>query len=189
MKKIILFLLFVGSLTLSAQGYTTKYVRNELYNVKGTDYVLSYVETTSKYSKAVDKYLLFINSKNGDIRKISFPFEGIIKEIEQTKIDELGINVIVVDAKTKDIVGRNGINVDDPTQLFIIDSEGKDKKQLTEDEFFVTDWIINYQTGYIVVLGSYDYIKELKIKKEFDKPVILIYDLKTLELVEKKTNY
>lgn len=189
MRKFILPLLFIGTFTAFGQEYTTSYQRNKLYNVKGTDYVLSYVETNSKYSKAVDKYLLFINSNNGDIRKVSFPFEGIIGRIEQTKIDKLDINVIVVEAKTKDIVGRNGINIDDPLQLFIVSPDGKDKKQLTEDEFFVSDWIINYHTGHIVVSGSYDYIKKLKINKEFDKPVILIYDLKTFELVQKKTNY
>ena len=57
------------------------------------------------------------------------------------------------------------------------DTLGKEMTQLTEDKFFV----VNTQTGKLVVAGYYDTNNNNKYDKT-DKYEILIYDLKTLKL-------
>lgn len=57
------------------------------------------------------------------------------------------------------------------------DTLGKEMTQLTEDKFFV----VNTQTGKLVVAGYYDTNNNNKYDKT-DKDEILIYDLKTLKL-------
>lgn len=57
------------------------------------------------------------------------------------------------------------------------DTLGKEMTQLTEDQFFV----VNTQTGKLVVAGYYDTNNNNKYDKT-DKDEILIYDLKTLKL-------
>ena len=57
------------------------------------------------------------------------------------------------------------------------DTLGKEMTQLTEDKFFV----VNTQTGNLVVAGYYDTNNNNKYDKT-DKDEILIYDLKTLKL-------
>ena len=57
------------------------------------------------------------------------------------------------------------------------DTLGKEMTQLTEDKFFV----VNTQTGKLVVAGYYDTNNNNKYDKT-DKDEILIFDLKTLKL-------
>ena len=57
------------------------------------------------------------------------------------------------------------------------DTLGKEMTQLTEDKFFV----VNTQTGKLVVAGYYDTNNNNKYDKT-DKDEILIYNLKTLKL-------
>ncbi|MBB5437550.1 hypothetical protein HDC92_001222 [Pedobacter sp. AK017] len=51
-----------------------------------------------------------------------------------------------------------------------------------EDRFFVSTWIVNKQTGRIVITGHYDSNNNGKYDKT-DKNQLLIYDLKTLKLI------
>ena len=60
------------------------------------------------------------------------------------------------------------------------DTLGKEMTQLTEDKFFV----VNTQTGRLVVAGYYDTNNNNKYDKT-DKDEILIYDLKTLKLASR----
>ena len=60
------------------------------------------------------------------------------------------------------------------------DTLGKEMTQLTEDTFFV----VNTQTGKLVVAGYYDTNNNNKYDKT-DKDEILIYDLKTLKLASR----
>ena len=60
------------------------------------------------------------------------------------------------------------------------DTLGKEMTQLTEDKFFV----VNTQTGKLVVAGYYDTNNNNKYDKT-DKGEILIYDLKTLKLASR----
>ena len=60
------------------------------------------------------------------------------------------------------------------------DTLGKEMTRLTEDKFFV----VNTQTGKLVVAGYYDTNNNNKYDKT-DKDEILIYDLKTLKLASR----
>lgn len=130
------------------------------------------------------KYLLFINSKTGETKQVDFPTDSWTEKLEQIKIDSLGINLIVVSARTVDLDGKSGIDWNDPTQIIVLSPDGKEKTQLTDNKFFVRTWIVNKLTGSIVVTGHYDTNSNNKYDKS-DKNEIHVYDLKTLKLISK----
>ena len=104
--------------------------------------------------------------------------------VEQVKIDSLGINKIIVSAKTIDLDGKNGIDWVDPEQILILSTDGQEKTKLTENKFFTRTWIVNRQTGMIVITVHYDTNNNNKYDKT-DKNEIHIYDLRTLKLISK----
>ncbi len=181
MKKYITILLTI--LTISAFGQDKyDYIQfNKLTEVKGTDYVIASIDNRSKMAESKNKYLLFIDTKNGSSTQVDFPGDGYLGQVEQVKIDNLKINKIIVAAKSVDLDGKRGIDWSDPQQIFILSVDGKTKKQLTEDKFFTRTWTVNQQTGMIVITGHYDSNENGKYDKT-DKNEILIFDLKTLEL-------
>lgn len=104
--------------------------------------------------------------------------------MEQIKIDELYINSILVSAKTLDWNSKNGIDGEDPTQLFVLSVDGKTKTLLTPSSFYVQKWVVNKQSGTLTVTGFPDLNQNRKLdKSEFSQ--IEIYDLKTLKLIHK----
>ncbi len=156
---------------------------NKLTELTGTEYVIASMENRSKI-ETKNKYLLFINTENGQTTQIDFPKDASIYKVEQIKIDSLEINKVLVIAKTVNLDGSKLIDWSDPSQIIILSTDGKEKKQLTEDKFFVRTWSINNKSGTIVVTGHYDTNNNGKYDKK-DKNEILIYDLKTLELKHK----
>jgi dipeptidyl aminopeptidase/acylaminoacyl peptidase len=156
---------------------------NKLTELTGTEYVIASMENRSKI-ETKNKYLLFINTENGQTTQIDFPKDASIYEVEQIKIDSLEINKVLVIAKTVNLDGSKSIDWSDPSQIIILSTDGKEKKQLTEDKFFVRTWSINNKSGTIVVTGHYDTNNNGKYDKK-DKNEILIYDLKTLNLKHK----
>lgn len=157
---------------------------NKLTEVAGTEYVIASVEDRGKMFDIKNRYLLFINSETGETNQVDFSGDANIRKIEQIKIDTLGINLIVVEARTVDLDGKKGIDWNDPTQIIIISPDGKQKTQLTESRFFVRTWVVNQLAGTIVVTGHYDTNNNNKYDKT-DKSEIHIYDLKTLTLKSK----
>jgi hypothetical protein len=154
---------------------------NKLTEVVGTEYVIASIDNRSKLAESKSKYLLFIDTKTGNTNQVDFPVDGSIQTIKQVKIDELGINSIIVAAKTIDLDEKSGIDWSDPIQIFVLSPDGKKKTQLTEDDYFIRTWIINNQSGTIVVTGHLDTNNNGKYDKK-DMNKILIYDLKTLNL-------
>jgi hypothetical protein len=154
-----------------------------LTEIKGTEYVIATIENRGKI-ETISKYLLFINTRNGNTKQIDFPKDAYIAKIEQIKIDSLGINLIFVAAKTVNLNNNKGIDWNDPEQIIILSTDGQERTQLTEDKFFVQTWIINRLTGGIVITGYYDTNNNGKYDKT-DKNGILIYNLKTLKLIGK----
>ncbi len=173
-------------LTLSVFGQNKyDYVHfNKLTEVEGTGYVIASIDNRSKVAESKSKYLLFIDTKNGATTQVDFPEETHLGQIELVKIDKFEINQIILTAKTVDLDGKRGIDWSDPQQIFVISIDGKNKKQLTPDNFFARTWIVNYQTGMIVITGHYDSNENGKYD-EIDKNEILIFNLKTLELNKK----
>lgn len=157
---------------------------NKLTEIEGTDYVIATIENWGKMEGLKSRYLLFIDTRNGQTNQVDFPNEGYFEKIEQVKNDELGINTIIVSAQTVDLDGKKGIDWNDPKQIIILSTDGKEKTQLTDSKLFVQTWVVNKKTGTIVVTGYYDTNNNGKYDKT-DKNEIGIYDLKTQKLISK----
>ncbi len=184
MEKAFTILLVLVSLNLFAQDKFNHVNFNKLTTVEGTEYVIASIENRGKGFKVKDKYLLFINTINGDTTQIDFPKDGRIQKVEQVKIENLRINKIIIEAKTIDLDGKKGIGWNDPSQLFILSTDGKEKTLLTGEKLFVQSWVVNQQTGTITITGHYDSNNNRKHDKS-DKSEIGIYDLKSLKLLYK----
>ncbi len=182
MKKVFIILFFILPITLFSQSKYDYIHFNKLTEVQGTEYVISSIENRGKMLETKGKHLMFINTKTGETSQVDFPGDGYIEKVEQVKIDSLNLNVIVVSAQTIDLNGKKGIDWNDPKQIIILSPDGKQRNQLTDDKFFVNTWIVNKQTGTIIITGYYDANDNNKYDKT-DKNKIFIYNLKTLELV------
>jgi hypothetical protein len=156
MRKLITFILTLFSLTLFGQDKYNYVQFNKLTEIAGTDYVIASIENWGKMLDTKGKYLLFINSKTGQSNQVDFPSDGYIETIEQVKIDSLGINKIIVFARTIDLNNKSGIDWIDPKQIIILSTDGKEKTQLTDNKLFVRTWVVNRQAGTIVITGHYD---------------------------------
>lgn len=184
MKKILLIILTTFSLTIYGQDKYNYVSFNKLTEVEGTEFVIARIENWGKMEGLKNRYLLFIDTKNGQTNHVEFPNEGYFQKIEQIKIDNLGINCLLVSAQTVDLDGKKGIDWNDPTQIIVLSPDGKQKTQLTDSKLFVSTWQVNRQSGTIVITGHYDTNNNGKHDKT-DKNEIGIYDLKTLKLLDK----
>lgn len=184
MKNLLVIALVFLTWTANGQDKYNYVHFNKLTEVVGTAFVIASIENYGKMFESKSKYLLFINTKTGETNQVDFPNDAGIRALEQIKLDSLGINVIVVSAKTVDLDGKNGIDWNDPTQIVILSPDGKTKTQLTENKFFTRTWTVNKLTGTLVVTGHYDTNNNNKFDKS-DKSEIHVYDLKTLTLLSK----
>lgn len=184
MKNILLIILTTFVLTAYGQDKYNYVSFNKLTEVEGTGYVIARIENRGKMEGLKNGYLLFIDTKNGQTNQVDFPNEGSFEKVEQIKIDSLGINYLLVSAKTIDLDGKNGIDWNDPTQIIVLSTDGKQKTQLTDSKLFVSTWVVNKNTATIVITGHYDTNNNGKHDKT-DKNEIGIYDLKKLKLINK----
>ncbi|WP_426325301.1 hypothetical protein [Pedobacter sp. R-06] len=184
MKQIFISILSIFTLAVYGQDKNNYIHFNKLTEVEGTDYVIASVENWGKIPDAKNKYLLFINTKNGQTKQVDFPSDGYFEKLEHVKIDHLGINQIIISAQTIDLDEKKGIDWNDPKQIIILSPDGQKKTQLTDNKLFVRTWVVNKQTGTVVVTEHYDTNNNNKYDKT-DKNEISIYDLKTLKLVSK----
>jgi hypothetical protein len=184
MKTILFSLLTLCATCVAAQVKYNDVHFNQLTEIKGTDYVFATVHNYSKMFSKKENYLLIINAKNGQSKQIDFPKDAILGKVVQIKIDELSINKLLVSANTVNLDNSKTIDWSDPTQLFIISTDGQEKIQLTENQFFARTWEVNRQAGTIVVVGHYDTNGNGKYDK-LDKNEIIIYDLKTYKIIAK----
>ena len=184
MKQISLTLfILLGSVMYGQSKYN--YVHfDKLIDVEGSEYVIASAEDRGKMATTKEKHLLFINTLNGETHQVDFHKDAYIREIKQIKIDKLGINLIVIAARTIDLDGKKSIGWGDPMQIIVLSPDGKERVSLTEDKFFVRSWTVNEEAGRIVIVGHYDTNGNGKYDKT-DESQILIYDLKTLKLAAK----
>lgn len=183
MKQAILFVLTVAALTANAQDKTNYTAYNKLITLEGTNYVIATVETRSKLSTE-NSYYLFINTTTGESNQLNFPKDAYIRQVKQVKIDSLHINKVLFSGNTVNLDGNKTIDWNDPTQVIVCSTDGKEKIQITEDKFFVSTWTVNNQTGIIVITGHYDSNNNGKYDKT-DKNEILLYDLAKMALVKR----
>jgi hypothetical protein len=184
MKKILFLAFTILSLNSFGQDKNNYVHFNRITEVVGTEYVIASIENMGKMFATKNRYLLFINTNTGDTNQVNFSSDAGIYNIEQIKIDRLNINLILISGKTIDLDGKNGIDGNDPRQIIILSTDGKIKTQLTDSKFFVRNWIVNNNSGKIVVTGHYDTNNNNKYDKT-DKNEIQIFDLKTLKLINK----
>ncbi|PWS28876.1 hypothetical protein DHW03_03310 [Pedobacter yonginense] len=184
MKHIFLFVLTTFSFTIYGQENYDKVSFNKLTEVEGTGYVVARIENFGKMGELKDRYLLFIDTKNGQTNQVNFPIDKYFRKVEQIKIDSLGINCLFVLANTADVDGNKGIDWDSPTQIIILSTDGKQQTQLTDSKLFVNTWVVNKTTGTIITTGHYDTNNNGK-HDNADKNEIGIYDLKTMKLINK----
>lgn len=184
MKQLFTVVFLFLCLTIFGQDKSNYVHYNKLTELKGTEYLVASIENWGKMFSTNSKYLLFINTKNGENTQVDFPKKAYITDLLQIKIDSLNINKVLVVANTVNLDGNKSIDWNDPRQVIIISPDGKEKVQLTEDKYFVSTWAVNNQTGAIVITGHYDSNDNGKYDKT-DKNEIQIYDLKTLKLINR----
>ncbi|MDD2983712.1 MAG: hypothetical protein PHQ74_10015 [Crocinitomicaceae bacterium] len=184
MKNTLLILLSTLTLTAYGQDKYDYLSFNNLIEIEGTSFVIGTIENRSKMDGLKNSYLLFIDTKTGQTNQVDFPNEGYLEKIEQVKIDDLEINKIIVSAKTVDLDGKKGIDWNDPRQIIVLSTDGKERVQLTDSKLYVRTWVVNKKTGTIVIAGHYDTNNNGKYDKT-DKNEIGIYDLKSLKLINK----
>lgn len=182
MKLIILIISIFATGSLYGQTKSSYLHFNKLTEIRGSAYIFAQTEERGKGMSTHQKHLLFINTQSGETRQVDFPKEAYIEEVKQVKIDSLGINCLIVFARTGSFNEKKGISRSDPKQVMVLSTDGKEKVQLTEDSFFSRSWAVNQQTGRLVIVGHHDSNGNHKYDKK-DKEGILIYDLKTLRLV------
>lgn len=182
MKQIIVIALtFLTLVSYSQDKYN---YTNKLTEVEGTSFVIATAENRGKMDGVKNRYLLFIDTKTGQTNQVEFPGEGYLQKVEQIRIDDLGINQIIVAAQTVDLNGKKGIDWNDPKQIIVLSTDGRQRTQLTDNKLFVRTWVVNKKTGTIVITGHYDTNNNGKYDNT-DKNEIGIYDLKTLKLISK----
>jgi hypothetical protein len=183
MKYFALLAFLIFSVSISAQDKHDHVAYNKLTEVKGTPYVIA---TVSHVGKMVvnSRYLLFIDTKSGQPHQVDFPKDAFIQTIEQVKNDTLGLNCVIVIAKTVNLDNNKSIGWNDPTQIILLSPDGKQKTQITEDRYFASSWLVNNKAGVIVITGYHDTNTNGKYDKT-DKNEILVYDLKARSLISK----
>ncbi len=171
------------SFNLQAQNKYSYVNFNSITEVKGTDYFLASIENHGK-TEVQEQFLLFVNSRSGESNEVRFPPKSLVREVVQIKIDTLGINQFIVVGSTVDLDKKNSIDYNDPRQVFVVSADGKVRTQLTEDNFFTQLWKVHSRTGSLMITGYFDSNNNGKYDKE-DKNQILVFDLKTLSVIQK----
>lgn len=66
----------------------------------------------------------------------------------------------------------------------MLSTDGREKIELTADNFFVSNWVVNSYAGTVTIVGFIDANANGKYDRE-DKNDILLFDLKTLKPISK----
>lgn len=156
---------------------------NNIKPIEGSEYVYATAEHVGKFSSGSD-FLMIINTRTGETRKVDFPPDADIQNITHLRYDSIGINKLMVIGKTVDLNDKSGINYRDPRQIIILSIDGKDKTIITEDGYYVRYWYVSPVYGTITVLGYYDDNNNGRLDKS-DKSETLVYDLKKMKLLSK----
>jgi hypothetical protein len=115
MKNLLLIIIATLAFTTYGQDKNNHVSFNKLTEVEGTEFVIAQIENWGKMEGLKNRYLLFIDTKNGQTNQVDFPNEGYFQKIEQVKIDNLEINCLLISAQTVDLDGKKGIDWNDPT--------------------------------------------------------------------------
>jgi hypothetical protein len=127
---------------------------------------------------------MFINTRTGETRKVEFPKDAALSSIKHLRYDSIGVNRLMVVGRTVDLNDKAGINYNDPQQIIILSTDGKEKTTITEDGYYVKHYYISPIHGTITILGYYDSNSNGHLDRS-DKSETLVYDLKKMKLLSK----
>lgn len=175
MRTAILISLIMFPVSIFAQDKYDYVYYNKLVDISGTNYVVATISNLSKIGTN-GKYLAFVDTEDGSINQVDFNVDSYIGEIQQVRIDSIGLNKIIISTKTVDLDGKNSIDWNDPLQIMVLSTNGKERVVITPDNFFVSTWVVNKNSGKIVITGHFDTNENGKYDKK-DKHKILVYDL------------
>ncbi len=156
---------------------------DHLLEIEGTEYMIATADRNSK-NAAGNSHLLFINTLDGSTKQIDFPKAAYIETVKQIKLDDKGINKVLVVARTVNWNGNKAIDWGDPSQIILFSADGQEKSQLTSDSFYARTWATNGHSGTIVVTGFFDANGNGE-NDHAERSEVLVFDLKTLELKSK----
>lgn len=157
---------------------------NKLTIVDGTPYVIASQEAYGKLGSRLGASLHFVNNETGSNTVVDFGADADLQNLEQIKIDSLDINVILVSASKIDVTSKRGVGYFNPSQKFILSTDGKIKMQITDEEFHTTNYLVNKKIGTLVITGYYDTNNNNK-NDLGDKNQIIVFNLKTLKVIAK----
>ncbi|TCD10382.1 hypothetical protein EZ449_08500 [Pedobacter frigidisoli] len=83
MKHILLIILTTFALTTYGQDKYNYVSFNKLTEVEGTGYVIARIENWGKTEGFKNRYLLFIDTKNGQTNQVDFPNEGYFRKLNK----------------------------------------------------------------------------------------------------------
>uniref|UniRef100_UPI0039A4D295 hypothetical protein n=1 Tax=Ornithobacterium rhinotracheale TaxID=28251 RepID=UPI0039A4D295 len=184
MKKSVfsIVLLFVFSLAFGQKNNNYLEISLEK-DIEGTDFVLGERYFDKKIDVSDDKILYFINATNGEMHEVNFG-EKINVKVEQIKIDSLNINTLIAKTYLSNKLTRV------KSSLYLLSTDGREMQKIVDDDFCVKKFVLNKNTGNLVIKGFRDVNENGKIDKN-DKEQILIYSLKhkkQISLIEQLPN-
>lgn len=181
--RILFFLLFLNWLPVFSQNRITYKNTDEIVEIKGSDYAVVQQRVNLK-GLYHSENLVFINTKNNTKKHVYFEKGTVIYNIDHIKIDKLDINKIIVKAKTfKQRERKQGHKA--PSQLYTFSIDGTNKKKITPNNFYTSEWNINTKTGVLLITGIVDIDNNGRYSKE-DKHSMFLYNLVTEKVVIKK---
>lgn len=183
MRNFITIAMMLSSAAAIAQDKKDYEHYDRIVEIQGTDYVYAIAEHIGKKSGGND-FLMFINTRSGETRRVEFPPNSSINEIRHLQYDSIGVNKLMLLGRTVDLNDRGGIGFEDPLQLIILSTDGKEKTVITEDGYYVRHWYLSPKHGTITILGYYDDNANGHLDRT-DKSETLVYDLKKMKLLSK----
>lgn len=169
-------------LSCSAQGFGIYSLFDRFLALKDSNYIVADVSYVNDLGERKLR-LLFINTESQSAQKVDFPGISWMREFHQIRINELGINALIVSASLSES-STGGPAPAEQDQIWIVSLNGQQRTLLTDPGFYAGSWMVNQHVGTLVVHGYYDLNSNRKRDKA-DREVLQIYDLKTLKLIHR----
>jgi hypothetical protein len=183
MRTLFLALSFFLSGSVSAQEKKEYTSYNKLIEVQGTDFAIATFEDHSK--KGISgRHILFINTLTGTSRQVDLGNDQYLYNIEQIKLDSLGINRIIAIVGMYHPKEMKGLVLSSWRKVVVFSPDGEQMLDGDGNVHFASSWLTNQRTGSLVVAGYTDSDGNGK-HDVTDKNAILIYDLKNMKVINK----
>jgi len=171
MRRFILILVLVGSLSVAAQEAGGAFSVNNPMDIKGTSYVLLNVTSRTKEASFQTR-LLFRDTATGESRTLDLPEGFTLRKAEQVKMDNLGINkiVLLVNSPLHEI--KSGTNY-----IYIVSPDGTTVDRVEVADGMLVGFVANEATGRAVFVVSSALSKTTKADAK-GSPLVTV-DLKT----------